>query len=187
MAARLQREHQRTAAPVPTPDPQLPDPDPSRLRHPSPTSSTAALDRPSASRHHHKYWPRCCVDGLSPHPCAGGVGQALAGTELAPTRDGPPTRGLELGGPDREPLRAASGSGKCRVRSHTFVMSGRVFVSVAAAALLASCGSVPSRDAKATKGITSAAIELGNGTGKGATTPSFAPSHHHDVNLHFSL
>ena len=32
-------------------------------------SSTNALDRPSASRHHHKYWPRCCVDGLSPHRC----------------------------------------------------------------------------------------------------------------------
>ena len=32
-------------------------------------SSMAALDRPSASRHHHKYWPRCCVDGLSSHRC----------------------------------------------------------------------------------------------------------------------
>ena len=32
VAARQQREHQRTAAPVPAPHPRLPDPDPSRLR-----------------------------------------------------------------------------------------------------------------------------------------------------------
>ena len=31
-----------------------------------PTNSTAARDRPSASRHHHRHWPRCCVDRLSP-------------------------------------------------------------------------------------------------------------------------
>src|SRR5690349_21193744 len=42
---------------------------------PSQTSSTAALERPSASRHHHKHWPRCCVDRLSrtafrPRPAA---------------------------------------------------------------------------------------------------------------------
>ena len=32
VAARQQREHQRTAAPVPAPHPRLPDPDPGRLR-----------------------------------------------------------------------------------------------------------------------------------------------------------
>jgi hypothetical protein len=31
-----------------------------------PTASTADLDRPSASRHHHNHWPRCRVDRLSP-------------------------------------------------------------------------------------------------------------------------
>ena len=25
-----------------------------------------ALHRPSGSRHHHKHWPRCCIDRLSP-------------------------------------------------------------------------------------------------------------------------
>ena len=33
---------------------------------PSPTNSTADLDRPSDSRHHPKHSPRCCVDRLSP-------------------------------------------------------------------------------------------------------------------------
>ena len=33
---------------------------------PPPPSSTAGLDRPSTSRHHHRHWPRCCVDRLSP-------------------------------------------------------------------------------------------------------------------------
>ena len=52
-----------------SPHPRLPDPDPSRLRRHRRPSSTDALDRPSASRHHHKHWPRCCVDRLSPHRC----------------------------------------------------------------------------------------------------------------------
>jgi hypothetical protein len=33
---------------------------------PSPPSSTTALDRPSDTGHHHKHWPRCCVDRLNP-------------------------------------------------------------------------------------------------------------------------
>src|SRR5258705_10138761 len=32
------------------------------------TSRTEAAGR-APSRHHHKYWPRCCVDGLSPQAC----------------------------------------------------------------------------------------------------------------------
>ena len=31
---------------------------------------TDDLDRSSASRHHHKHWPRCCVDRLSLQACA---------------------------------------------------------------------------------------------------------------------
>jgi hypothetical protein len=44
-----------TSAPSPTP-----------TSTPSPKSSTNVLDRPSASRHHHKHWPRCCADRLNP-------------------------------------------------------------------------------------------------------------------------
>jgi len=40
-------------------------------RAPSPTSSTADLDKPSAGRHHHKHSSRRCADQLSPSPSTG--------------------------------------------------------------------------------------------------------------------
>ena len=45
VAARQQREHQRTAAPVPAPDPRLPHPDPGRLRrHRRPAQRPTSTD-----------------------------------------------------------------------------------------------------------------------------------------------
>lgn len=37
---------------------------------PSPTNSTSALDKPSASRHHQKHSTRCCDNRPNPHRCA---------------------------------------------------------------------------------------------------------------------
>ena len=50
-----QREHQRPAAPVPASPARLPNHHPSRPRPHRRGSSTAALDRPSDSRHHQKH------------------------------------------------------------------------------------------------------------------------------------
>ena len=54
LAARLQREHQRTPAPIPAPATRPQDVDPSRPRRHRARLPTG-LDKPSASRHHPKH------------------------------------------------------------------------------------------------------------------------------------
>jgi hypothetical protein len=85
-ARTLHRSHRRSTSATPSPPgsvaawktptgscantypaPSTSAPSPKPILTPSPTDSTDALDRPSASRHPHRPWPKWCDDRLSPH------------------------------------------------------------------------------------------------------------------------